>query len=230
MCGRFTLTGGLIWLIRLLNLPEIQNFTPRYNIAPSQPVLVFLYDPDLCAVRYDFHLWGLIPSFCKDPTLHKPMINARSETINEKPSFKKAFQYRRCIIPASGFYEWQKCKDGKQPWYFRRRDEEQIFYFAGLWDIWHGPDGEQVNSCAVITTWANQLVDKIHPRMPVILNPDSLTSWLNPEADPGELKKLLRPFPATEMTAWKVDRRMNNPRFDNASCLDKPSVYQPELF
>ncbi len=230
MCGRFTLTNSLIWLFGLLKLAPINNLIPRYNIAPGQPVLVFLHSPDAGKIVYDFQIWGLIPSFSKDPKAFKPLINARSETLEAKPSFKKAFQYRRCIIPASGFFEWQKVKDGKQPWYFCPNDPDKNFYFAGLWDIWHGPDGEQVNSCAIITTVANRLVDKIHQRMPVILGEESLLQWLNPAADTRGLKKMLVGYSAADMKAWQVDRRMNNPGFDSPECLQPPKIIQPELF
>jgi putative SOS response-associated peptidase YedK len=230
MCGRFTLTGSLIWLFKLLSLSPIANLTPRYNIAPGQPVLVFLHNPDSNQITHDYQLWGLIPSFNKDPKVYKPLINARAETLGEKPSFKKAFQYRRCVIPASGFYEWQKVKDGKQPWYFCHSNPEKNFCFAGIWDIWHGPDGEQVNSFAIITTAANQLVNKIHPRMPVILSEECLLQWLDPATDTIELKKMLVGFPPSAMKAWKVDRQVNNPKFDSPECLQRSTINQPELF
>ncbi|MEW6710634.1 MAG: SOS response-associated peptidase [Candidatus Riflebacteria bacterium] len=230
MCGRFSLTGSLIWLIRLLQLEEINNFRPRYNISPGQPLLVFLHDPDRNVKRYDFHTWGFIPYFSKGPKDFRPMINARCESIREKPSFKKAFEYRRCLIPASGFYEWQKTASGKQPWYFSPVDNDEIWYFAGIWDIWHGEGGEQVNSCAIITTSANELVGKIHNRMPVIIQARNVLPWLDSEADPSDLLKLLRPMPASTMRSWQVDRRVNNPVYEDSSCIKPAGDYQPTLF
>ena len=230
MCGRFSLTGSLIWLIRLLNLQAPEKFAPRYNIAPGQPVLVFLHDPDSRTNKYDFQVWGLIPSFVKDLKEFKGLINARAETISEKPSFKKAFQYRRCIIPASGFYEWQNTGGVKQPWYFSSKNADEYFYFAGLWDIWHGPDGEQVNSCAIITTVANRLARKVHHRMPVILEKESLRAWLDPESETSELQNLLKPCSENFMQSWIVDRKVNSPAFDSPDCIAPAGEFQPDLF
>ncbi len=229
MCGRFTLTRSLLWLCRLLDLPLPEKFSPRYNIAPSQPVISFFLDPDSGRYKYDFQLWGLIPPFCKDPAAISCLINARAETVEHKPSFKNAFKYRRCIIPANGFYEWQNSAGIKQPWYFVPQPEEH-FYFAGIWEVWHGPDGEQVDSCAIITTSANSLVGKIHQRMPVLIAPDDIKKWLNKETDIRSCKELLKPLPAWQMQAFKVNRLVNNPKFDNPDCIVPAQATQPELF
>jgi putative SOS response-associated peptidase YedK len=228
MCGRFALTGSLIWLIRLLGLQPLEHFAPRYNIAPGQPLLVFLHDPDAGRFCHDFQLWGLVPSFADNPSDFKGLINARGETIMQKPSFKRAFKYRRCLIPASGFFEWEK--PSRQPWFFAPGEGDSLFYFAGIWDIWHGPDGEQINSCAIITTGANRLVAPIHQRMPVILPSNEVLQWLSPDSDTGELLALLRPFSADSMQAWKVDRMVNNVRCDCPECTEKQRIFQPSLF
>ncbi|GAB4273256.1 MAG: SOS response-associated peptidase [Candidatus Rifleibacteriota bacterium] len=230
MCGRFTLTGNLLWLIRYLEVNEPGRFVPRYNIAPGQPVIVFLYDHDSGNIRHDFQVWGLVHSFSKDLSKYKPLINARAESIDEKISFKRAFRYRRCVIPATGFYEWQRIGGQKLPWYFSLKDKDELMCFAGIWDIWHGEGGEQVNSCAIITTGANENVAKIHHRMPVILPKEQIKNWLNFKANPSGLKKLLRPFPAERMQSWRVDPIVNNPHNESPECIKQLPILQPNLF
>lgn len=229
MCGRFALTGSLVWLIRLLGLEPLPVFADRFNIAPSQPLLTFLYDIDRNRLRHDFLTWGFIASFVKDPHEVSTLINARAETISEKPSFKNSFRYRRCIIPASGFYEWKKGSVESTPFYFASNTAEQLC-FAGIWEIWHGEGGEQVNSCAIITVAANSLVSPVHHRMPAILEPNSIKAWLNPETQPLELHRMLRPCQTSRITRWEVSRYVNSTRNDSEACIKPEKPIQPDLF
>lgn len=223
MCGRFTLTvdtAELQTAFAGFTFPSL--FAPRYNIAPSQPILAL---PNDGQSRADFFAWGLIPSWSKDPTIGARLLNARAETLAEKPSFRGPYRYKRCLIPADGFYEWKKTpgQGAKIPYRITLKDQKP-FAFAGLWDEWLGPDGSQVKSCVIITTAPNALVAEIHDRMPVILHPQDYAAWLSPEARaPQELQPLLTAFPAAEMSAYPVGRLVNNAR------LDTPEMIQPAL-
>ncbi len=204
----------------LFEMPD-EPFAPRFNIAPSQTVAgLRLSAPgqprQLCALR-----WGLIPSWSKDLLIGYKMINARSETVDTKPSFRQAFKFRRCLILADGYYEWQKvpATTQKQPYHIRLQDDGP-FAFAGLWETWQSGDGSALESCTIITTEANELTRHLHPRMPVILPPDAYDSWLDPASqDPTELKALLSPYPADQMTVSPVSTLVNNPRNDQPQCL-----------
>src|SRR5688500_11967104 len=210
MCGRYTLVKLNELLLRFPNILPPTGIAPRYNIAPTQPVLVI---PNNHPDRFELFHWGLIPSWAKDTAIGNRMINARAETLAEKPSFRTALKRRRCLLPADGFYEWRKEPDGKTktPIYIRLKSGEP-FMFAGLWDEWHSPDGSVLPSCAVITTRPNELMASIHDRMPVILSKDELRQWLDPaEQEPERLTALLKPFPAERMEAFPVSRTVNNP-------------------
>jgi len=221
MCGRFTLTADpndLREAFPWLNIPEAPS--PRYNISPTQPVAVV---PNDGKNQIDYYVWGLIPFWSKDPSLGSRMINARSETLHEKPAFKSAFRRRRCLIPASGFYEWKATKDQKAkiPMYIQLKSGKP-FGFAGLWERWESPDGSTIFSCAIITTQPNELIQGIHDRMPVILPPEAYSRWLDSNEQPvQELSKLLFPYPAAEMMAYPVSRMVNKPENDH------PSLIQP---
>ncbi|MBN1429517.1 MAG: SOS response-associated peptidase [Anaerolineae bacterium] len=218
MCGRFTLmldANGLQVAFPTFTPPPM--VAPRYNIAPTQPVLAIANDGKS---KIDFFLWGLIPSWAKDPSMGARMINARAETLAEKPSFKNAYKRRRCLIPADGFYEWQKGPDSKDrtPMFIHRQDR-QPFAFAGLWETWH-PGDENILSCAIITTTANPLMAPIHDRMPVILPQSAWEEWLDPvEQPPAELDKFLRPYPANEMAAYPVSTLVNSAANDRPECV-----------
>jgi putative SOS response-associated peptidase YedK len=220
MCGRFTLIATpeqLQQAIPGLSLPEA-GIAPRYNIAPSQPVAVVPNDGQM---KLDFYVWGLIPSWAKDPSIGSRMINARSETLAEKPAFRAAFRRRRCLIPASGFYEWQQApgRKAKIPYYIRLKSG-QPFAFAGLWEIWNAPDGSTVLSCAILTTAPNELMSPLHNRMPVILPASAYAQWLEPgEQSPSRLQPLLRPYPAEELLAYPVSTLVNRPENDVAECI-----------
>ncbi len=214
MCGRFTLTVNKEQLQQAFPGVDVgPSVAPRYNIAPTQPVAVIANN---APSRLDYFVWGLIPSWAKDPTIGSRMINARADTLAEKPSFRTAYRRRRCLIPASGFYEWKQDPGSKSktPMYISLASGKP-FAFAGLWDLWNAPDGSQVLSCTIITTEPNEMMASIHNRMPVILDPDVYSLWLDPnERRPDELDSLLRPYPAGEMAAYPVSRQVNSPQID----------------
>jgi len=219
MCGRFTLTVDPAELQE--NLGEYKmpaQFAPRFNIAPTQPVLAI---PNDGSKRADFFVWGLIPSWAKDPSIGNRLINARGETLAEKPSFRGSYKYKRCLILADGFYEW-KAQPGtkvKVP-HFIHMKNRQPFVFAGLWDDWNSPDGSQIRSCTIVTTEPNQLMAPIHNRMPVILPPDAYAQWIDPAIrTPDSLSALIKPYPAEEMAAYPVSTLVNNPKNDRAECV-----------
>ena len=188
MCGRFTLRDPRRAKFDRQPIGGLFNLVPRYNIAPSQSVLAITERN--AQLEASFYQWGLVPAWSSLP---KGFINARAETLQEKPSFSESFQRRRCLIPADGFYEWKRSGKSKQPYYFQMKDEAP-FAFAGIWDQWQG-DGRLIVSCAIITTTPNELLASIHDRMPVILSPASHHAWLNDEATPAALAILLCPFP-----------------------------------
>jgi putative SOS response-associated peptidase YedK len=219
MCGRFTLTITPEQLQEAIpGLITPAGMAPRYNIAPSQPVAVV---PNDGQNRLDFYVWGLIPSWAKDPSIGSRMINARGETLVEKPSFRSAFRRRRCLIPADGFYEWRQNPGGKgkTPIYIKLKSGEP-FAFAGLWENWNSPDGSNILSCTIITTTPNPLMEPIHNRMPVILPREAYDRWLEPgEVNPAQLQDLIRPYPAEAMTAYAVSTLVNRPENDLAACI-----------
>jgi putative SOS response-associated peptidase YedK len=221
MCGRFTLTIDPTQLQEAFPWAEIpDDILPRYNIAPSQPVAVI---PNTGDQRVAMYKWGLIPSWSKDPTIGDRMINARAETLAEKPSFRNAYRRRRCLILADGFYEWKQdpTRKSKTPMYIRLING-QPFAFAGLWEIWKSPGGDEVRSCTIITTQPNSLLEPIHNRMPVILPTGAYQEWLTGEdRQPAQLNSLLIPYPATEMLAYPVSRMVNSPQ------TDAPELIQP---
>jgi len=220
MCGRFSLVADpddLREAFPWLNIP-VSN-SPRYNIAPSQPVAVI---PNEGENQLDYFVWGLIPYWAKDPAIGNRMINARSETLLEKPSFRSAFKRRRCLIPASGFYEWKvdPGRKAKEPMYIRMKTGKP-FALAGLWENWNSPDGSIIKSCTIITTTPNDLLKDIHNRMPVILSESSYSLWLeHSEPDLEKISALLQPFPAEGMMAYPVSNLVNNPANDLAACIE----------
>jgi len=220
MCGRFTLTATpeqLQQAIPGLNLPSA-GMSPRYNIAPSQPVAVVPNDGQR---KLDYYVWGLIPSWAKDPSIGSQMINARGETLAEKPSFRTAFRRRRCLILADGFFEWKQTPGSKTkiPMYIRLKSG-QPFAFAGLWENWNSPDGSNILSCTIITTTPNALLEPIHNRMPVILPASTYANWLEPdEQDPNTLEALIRPYPPEAMSAYPVSTLVNRPENDVAAVI-----------
>lgn len=215
MCGRFTLNVSPEVLAKIFDLQEVPHIEPRYNIAPSQMIATIRHCGD--HNQLDFMKWGLLPSWFEDCT--KAPINARSETVHEKATFQHAIKYNRCIIPASGFYEWQPQGDRKQPYYIRLLNSS-VMAFAGLWETRHAEDGTALETCCIVTTDANDMVMPIHERMPVILQPEDYDLWLNRNMhDPHELEKLYRPYPADLMFSHPVPDLVNIIRFDSASCI-----------
>ena len=219
MCGRFTLAvedGELQAEFEGIDFPT--QFAPRYNIAPSQPVLAI---PNDGKHKADFFLWGLIPSWAKDPSIGNRLINARAETLAEKPAFKGSFKHKRCLILADGFYEWKAATGtkGKVPHYIQMKSAGP-FGFAGLWAEWRNSDGAELRSCTIITTGPNELMAPIHNRMPAIIRPEDRTTWLDPAVTELEvLAPLLQSFPADLMRAFPVSTLVNNPAIDRADCI-----------
>lgn len=226
MCGRFALSVDAATLQETFpSFTFPTQWTPRFNIAPGQPILVL---PNDGTNRADFFLWGLIPSWAKDVTIGRRLINARAETLAVKPAFRAAYRYRRCLVFASGFFEWQQAGGKKIP-YFVRLKSGRPFAFAGLWEDWHSADGSSVLSAAIVTTEPNELLAPLHDRMPVILAPESLALWLDPAPQPpARLQSLLRPYPPDEMEAYAVSPRVNRPENDTPQVLAPAGVSQSE--
>ncbi len=217
MCGRFSLHTSGPALAEQFHLPDIPALAPRYNIAPTQDVAVVRQQE---AGRTLAHMrWGLIPGWAGDPAIGARMINARAETVVEKPAFRVAFIRRRCLIPADGFYEWQRTAGQKQPFFFHLR-RQQPFAFAGLWETWRSVDGTVIDSCTLLTTEANGVLCPIHMRMPVILQPDDYARWLDPAlCQPDPLLALLRPYPEAEMSVYPVSTYVNRATNDDPQCI-----------
>lgn len=209
MCGRYTLKTNIETIAQVFGVTPTLEVSPRYNIAPTQEVVTILSNgenpnPHLASLH-----WGLIPSWAKDESIGSRMINARAETLAEKPSFKRLLRSKRCLIIADGFYEWKRENGSKIPMYITLKDNEP-FAFAGLWDIWKSPEGEPIRSCTIITTEPNEMVAPIHDRMPAILLPEAREIWLDPDLhDEHVLEHWLGPYPAAEMTAWEVSKQVN---------------------
>lgn len=219
MCGRFTLaTDGPELEAEFGGIPIPDTYVARFNVAPSQPVLAITNaEPRVV----DFLVWGLVPSWARDPSIGSPLINARAETLGEKPAFRNSYKYKRCVIPADGFYEWKQVPGTKTkvPHYMRLASRRP-FGFAGLWSEWRAADGSELRTCCIITTTPNALMAPIHNRMPVILNREARALWLNRlPMTPQELSPLLRPYPAEEMIVFPVSTRVNNPINDDAALI-----------
>ena len=216
MCGRFAMTESEE---KVMNDFQIQHsevlLEPRYNISPSQGITVIVKQDGIR--RLETRQWGLIPFWAKAP---KPMINARAETASEKPAFKHAFRKRRCLIPASGFFEWAK-EDGKKQPYFICLQDKSPMAFAGLCEEWYTPDGKIVKTCAILTVEANSFLQFIHHRMPVILTPTKGMTWLDLNETEVSSQNILMPYDSENMEARRVTRRVNVPSFDSPECIEK---------
>ncbi len=220
MCGRYTLVPTENVAGRF-NVDDQQlPLLPRYNVAPTQPMPVVVRNSPNRIVEMQ---WGLIPSWSKEPQVKFSTINARAETLTTSPVFRGPFKSRRCLVPASGFYEWRKTSQGKQPFYIRLHGGE-LFAFAGLYDVWRDAEGNELYSYTIITTKPNDVVASIHNRMPVILQRDDEDTWLSKNADPEQLRALLAPYPADAMEAYTVSRAVNNPANESAELMQPVPV------
>jgi len=220
MCGRFSQTATPAMIAQQFDVAVPPLFAPRYNIAPSQPVAAIRIEPDTATRQLVLLRWGLIPSWAKAPKIGHQCINAKAETVAEKPSFRAAFKKRRCLVIATGFYEWQVQGRAKQPMWIGLQSKRP-FAFAGLWEQWQPPEGEAIESCTILTTEPNELLRSIHNRMPVILSPASYDQWLDLTVQQAEpLKTLLRPYPSEELLAYPVSTLVSNPRHDAPDCLE----------
>ena len=218
MCGRYRLTRHREIVEEHFGVEIEGDMAPRFNIAPTQEVATVRQNRDTPERRFRGMRWGLIPYWAKDASLGFKMINARAETAAQRPAFSEALKKRRCLIPADGFYEWQKTGKAKQPFCFTLEDEG-VFAFAGLWDRWKNAEGQAIETCSILTTTPNRLLQDVHDRMPVILRPEDYELWL----DPGEQRveavaELLKPFDSARMKRYAVSTRVNNVINDDAEC------------
>ena len=220
MCGRYSLVPTESIAARFDIQQQQLTLVPRYNVAPSQSMPVVVRNSPNRLVEMQ---WGLIPSWSKEPRAQFSTINARAETITKSPVFRGPFKSRRCLVPASGFFEWQRTERGKQPFCIRLKDGD-LFAFAGLYDIWHDAEGNELYSYTVITTTPNDLVASIHNRMPVILRQEDEDVWLDKESDPAQLLALLKAYPADKMEAYPVSRAVNSPANDGAELMRSVAV------
>lgn len=250
MCGRFTLSASPEAIAEAFKIKNVLDLKPTYNVAPTQNVLAVLNEEETHQHNYQEHKsqncefqtpksqtpksqtcksqtrkfqklrWGLIPSWAKDCSMGAKLINARSETVAEKPAFRSAYKHRRCLIVADGFYEWKKEKDRKQPFYFELQNKRP-FAFAGLWDKWKSPQGEEINTCTILTTAANKLLQQYHHRMPVILKEQDYDLWLDSQIQaPNLLQHLLSSYPSEEMNSYQVSLFVNNPKHNSSQCIE----------
>ena len=235
MCGRYRLSRRKQLVDEYFGTVSGEDdWVPRYNIAPSQPVVTIRQDAGEPVRKLSIMQWGLVPSWAKEPGIGYKTINARAETVATTPSFREPFKSQRCLVPADGFYEWQRDGKTKQPYCFEVNDGE-LFAFAGLWDEWKNAQGELIESCTILTTMSNSLLADIHDRMPVILRQDDYELWLDPAfRDTPSLSEMLRPFDAGLMSRHPVSTRVNRVQNDDAEC-EKPlelgeSPAQAQLF
>jgi putative SOS response-associated peptidase YedK len=219
MCGRFTLNTSAKIIAEFFKLSEVPDIEPRYNIAPTQSIATITVDSEKIERQFQFMRWGLIPSWAKDMKIGSHTINARSETVAEKPAFRSAIKHRRCLIIADGFYEWQPQGKKKQPYYFTMVNNEP-FAFAGLWENWRSPEAENIVSCSIITTAANETVQPVHERMPVILPENAWEEWLDPSIkNAQEVLPLLKPYASDVMKKNAVSAIVNNATREGIECI-----------
>ncbi|HEV8253796.1 MAG TPA: SOS response-associated peptidase [Vicinamibacteria bacterium] len=226
MCGRTFLTNLIEELAEEFGVETLPAIPPRYNIAPGQDVLAVRVDPETGRRGFSMLRWGLVPWWARDAKSTRPLVMARAETAAKRPAFRDAFRSRRCLLPASGFYEWRRSGRTRQPFVIRMKDRRP-FAIAALWDRWKTPEGSRLESCAVLTTSANEIVAPIHDRMPAILERGDFEAWLDPgREDLLELQDLLRSYPAVAMEAYPASTRVNRVEADDPSCLE-PAAEAP---
>ena len=216
MCGRFSQAQIAELDREVFKLLSIPSLPPRFNVAPTQEVAVVRQPGAADERSLDLLRWGLIPYWAKDPSIGNRMINARAESVADKPAFRDSFRERRCLVPSNGFYEWSKTEHGKQPYYVRVLGGK-LFAFAGLWDRWRDSSGDVRETFTIITTEPNELLRPVHNRMPVILAPQDYDRWL--ASDPADLTTLLRPYPSEQMSYYPVSRYVNSPDNEGPECI-----------
>jgi putative SOS response-associated peptidase YedK len=216
MCGRYMLTTPVDALRQLFLFTQRPNLPPRYNIAPTQDVPIVRRTRDGAGRELIMVRWGLVPYWAADPKIGSRLINARGESVARTAAFREAYQRRRCLVPADGFFEWQKSGSARVPLLVRHKDQAP-FAFAGLWERWPQPGGAVLRSCTIITCPPNELVEPVHDRMPVILAPEDYARWLDPAQADG--RTLLKPYPAAELEAFAVSPRVNSPQHDDPECI-----------
>lgn len=230
MCGRFRLGKGRQALKKYFGAANEVEWEPRYNIAPTQDIVTVRQDAATPQRQLSLMRWGLIPSWSKDASGAAKMINARCESAADRPAFAQALELRRCLIPADGFYEWQRMGKSKQPYCIALANDD-IFAFAGIWERWKAPDGNWIKSCSILTTSANELVRDVHDRMPVILPPESYDLWLDPGfKDRDGIADLLKPMSAAAMKKYPVSTRVNSVDNDDAECSAPSIQAQTSMF
>ena len=222
MCGRFFLNANPIELAEVMGINVPEEHVPSYNIAPSHKILII---PNTVDRTEWFAKWTLIPSWSKEPKVKYSTINARSETAHVKPVFRASVASRRCLIPASGFYEWMKLEDGSKQPYAIQMEDQKPFAFAGLWEVWHHGEDDEILSCAIMTTKPNERVAKVHDRMPVILRPEHYDLWLDPgKKSHEELSHVYEPYPAEEMMTFAVNKAVGSPANNHEGLLQPIQV------
>ncbi len=223
MCGRFAFFSPAEAVIATFGIDPPEFFAARYNIAPTQNAWTLVGDPEGGAV-WRQQQWGLVPFWAKDPAIGNRMINARAETVMEKPSYRQPFRHRRCLIPATGFYEWRKNEDGRKTPYFISRKDGQMLALAGIWDSWDKgvslPQDGPLRTFSIITTTANTDMQELHHRMPVILEPIQCADWLSLKTDKDHLEKMVRQPVCAELQAWAVTRKVNSPLNDDPDLVE----------
>lgn len=227
MCGRYRLSRRKQLVEEYFDTADCQDdWNPRHNIAPTQPVPVVRQNPTKPARELSMMRWGLIPHWAKDPAIATSTINAKSETAATKPAFRDPLKFRRCLIPADGFYEWKRTGTSKQPFCFEVNDGE-LFAFAGIWDGWKNAEGQWIKSCSILTTVPNSVTSAVHERMPVILVPDYYDLWLDPEMqNSSAVSELLKPYDARLMRCYPVSTRVNHVANDGAECSQPVELAQ----
>ena len=228
MCGRFAFFAKGQFGYESLQLPEPPPFE-RYNIAPSQDILAIQTAPETGRPEWALLCWGLVPFWFKEPGGKRPLINARAEGIEAKPSFRGPVRHRRCIVPASGFYEWRREGSRMQP-FFVRPVADEVFALAGIWDHWEGKQGEVIESVAIITTSANELMQPIHDRMPVILGKEDVAAWIALTTKLEKALPMLKPCSSTRMMTYSVSSLVNSARHDGPACVAKVDESVPDQF
>lgn len=229
MCARYTLSTPPTTLADLFDAELLIDVGPRFNIAPTQDIAGVRLTPEGTREMVMMR-WGLIPSWAHDPAIGNKHLNARSETVGEKPSFREPIRYRRCLIPADGFFEWKTLENGKKQPYLIRNKNRQLLTFAGIWDRWLAPSGKFVDSCAILTVPANPLLQPLHERMPLILQPADHLQWLDPKVRNVEgLLPLFRTLAESELDLTPVSPKVNNARFDDPICIEATPEPDPEV-